>query len=343
MTTELISAGQFYKMYSKEEFEEYYFNHTKAELLNHFKINRGVFDTVKAHYAIPNKPISNKKQNTLNTIINTFTRDQFVEYFETHSLDEIYTHFNIGRTVLYKVKNYWQIPDKTKTQREQINMRLYGVINPSLLPEVKAKLEDTMLATYGSPNYGQSEHAKARRKEYQAKARITCLEKYGNEYYQCTEEAKARTHETKKRNNSYSKSSFEDLFFQLVSQQITENAVVRQYRDPIRYPFACDFYIPVLDLFIEINAHPTHGGHPFDPNSEADKKQLEYWKTIQETRPVYKSAIDVWTRRDPLKMKTAKDNDLNYICLYNKQQIRNFAKGLSELLKYIKAKGRLIA
>ena len=218
-------------------------------------------------------------------------------------------------------------------------MRLYGVINPSLLPEVKAKLEDTMLTMYGSTNYGQSEQAKVHRKEYQAKARATCLERYGNEYYQCTEEAKARTHETKKRNHSYSKSSFEDLFFQLVSEHITEKAIIPQYRDALRYPFACDFYIPVLDLFVEINAHPTHGGHPFNVNSEADKKQLEHWKAIQDNHPVYKSAIDVWTRRDPLKMKTAKDNNLNYICLYNKEQIRNFAKGLLEILNLIKMRG----
>jgi hypothetical protein len=53
--------------------------------------------------------------------------------------------------------------------------------------------------------------------------------------------------------------------------------------------------------------------------------------------------IDVWTRRDPIKMKTAKDNNLNYICLYNKQQIHNFANGLSEILKLIKMRGgRLI-
>ena len=128
-----------------------------------------------------------------------------------------------------------------------------------------------------------------------------------------------------------------------MSKQLTECAIIRQYRDPVRYPFACDFYIPVLDLFVEINAHPTHGGHPFNPDSAADKKQLEYWKAVQDEHPVYKSAIDVWTYRDPLKLKTAKDNDLNYICLYNKQQIRNFAKGLSEIIKLIKARGgRLI-
>jgi hypothetical protein len=343
MIKELISAKQFYELYSKEAFEAYYFNHTKAELLEYFNINRGTFDTIKAHYKTANKPISNKKQNTFKTIISTYTKDQFLEYFAEHSLEEIYTYFNISRNTLYKIKNYWQIPDKTKAQRAQINTRIYGVTNPMQLPEVKAKLEATMLNTYGSTNYAKSMQAKENRIASQEKAKSTCLMRYGNEYYQRTESAKIRAHETRKRNKSYSKSSFEDLFFKLVSEQITENAIIQQYRNDARYPFACDFYVPVLDLFIEINAHFTHGKHPFNSQCEEDIKQLELWKVKQEKYPAYKTAIDVWTRRDPLKMKTAKDNNLNYICLYDKQSIRNFAEGLTDLLKFINSRGCLIS
>ena len=208
----------------------------------------------------------------------------------------------------------------------------YGVESVLLAPDIQKKKYDTTLARYGDGNFTNREKAKA-----------TCLERYGTEYYASTEEAIARCHETKKRNGSYGKSSFEDLFYQLVSDLITEKAIIPQYYDEERYPFACDFYIPALDLFVEINAHPTHGGHPFDANSEADQRQLTKLIERQKTRPFYAAMIDVWTRRDPIKMKTAKDNDLNYICLYDKQQIRNFAKGLSELLKLIKARGgRLI-
>lgn len=208
----------------------------------------------------------------------------------------------------------------------------YGVENVLLVPEVRKKKYETTLARYGDGNFTNREKAKA-----------TCLERYGTEYYASTEEAIARCHETKKRNGSYRKSSFEDLFYQRVADLITEKAVIPQYCDKERYPFACDFYIPALDLFVEINAHPTHGGHPFNSNSEADKKQLAKWQEKQKTKPFYTAMIDVWTRRDPIKMKTAKDNDLNYICLYNKQQIHNFANGLSEILKLIKMRGgRLI-
>lgn len=51
--------------------------------------------------------------------------------------------------------------------------------------------------------------------------------------------------------------------------------IIRQYSDN-RYPFCCDFYLKSLDLFIELNFHWTHGGHPFDENSQADQEKLAY-------------------------------------------------------------------
>lgn len=211
-------------------------------------------------------------------------------------------------------------------------LKKYGVESVLLIPEVQKKKYETALARYGNGNFTNREKAKA-----------TCLERYGTEYYASTKEAVIRCHETKKRNGSYRKSSYEDLFYQRVADLITEKAVIPQYCDKERYPFACDFYIPALDLFVEINAHPTHGGHPFDINSDADQRQLAKWQEKQKTKPFYAAMIDVWTRRDPIKMKTAKENNLNYICLYNKQQINNFAEGLSEILKLIKMRGgRLI-
>ena len=49
--------------------------------------------------------------------------------------------------------------------------------------------------------------------------------------------------------------------------------VITQYKDD-RYPFACDFYIPSLDLFIECNYHWTHGGKPYE-GTEDDKQIVE--------------------------------------------------------------------
>ena len=47
------------------------------------------------------------------------------------------------------------------------------------------------------------------------------------------------------------------------------DTIIQYYPDVIydvivdgRYPYYCDFYIPSEDLFIELNAHPSHGSKP---------------------------------------------------------------------------------
>ena len=94
-----------------------------------------------------------------------------------------------------------------------------------------------------------------------------------------------------------------------------------------RYPYKCDIYIPRFDLFIELNAHWSHGKHPFNPSSEEDLKKLDYWHTkekeweekkhISERKNPYTEIIETWTVRDPKKLNIAKLNKLNYLALYN--------------------------
>ena len=91
--------------------------------------------------------------------------------------------------------------------------------------------------------------------------------------------------------------------------------VKRQYSDS-RYPFACDFYIPSEDLFIEFNRNWTHGGHPFDESNLDDIYKFEQWQEKAETSNYYKNAIYTWTDLDVRKQKCAKENNLNYKMIY---------------------------
>lgn len=71
-----------------------------------------------------------------------------------------------------------------------------------------------------------------------------------------------------------------------------------------RYPFYCDFYIPSKDLFIELNAHPSHGRLPLDLLSfDEYSKYPAKW-------------ADVFGRRDVEKASIAKKNRINYIRIY---------------------------
>ena len=112
-----------------------------------------------------------------------------------------------------------------------------------------------------------------------------------------------------------SSSKCEIQFYKYLISKYDYDDILPQYMDIDRYPFACDFYIKSLDLFIEINGMWTHGGHPFDENNDEDMKKLTIWRT--KNTKFYNQAIYVWTDLDVRKRNIAKKNKLNYIELFS--------------------------
>ena len=106
--------------------------------------------------------------------------------------------------------------------------------------------------------------------------------------------------------------------------------LVEKYKDVRRnykseqYPYACDFYIPSIDLYIECNFHWTHGDHAYNENDSNDKLRLEYMKSKNNT--YYNNAINTWTIRDVNKRNTAKANNLNYIEFWTFDEFKNWLK-----------------
>ena len=90
------------------------------------------------------------------------------------------------------------------------------------------------------------------------------------------------------------------------------------------YPFACDFYIPSLDLYIEYHGSWTHGSRPFNKDDESCIEQLTIWQEKANTSQFYQNAIDTWTIRDVRKRQCAIDNKLNWICFYSMDDVENF-------------------
>lgn len=111
----------------------------------------------------------------------------------------------------------------------------------------------------------------------------------------------------------------EDVYYKRLKEKYGESDIIRQYKEK-RYPFHCDFYIPSEDLFIELNYHWTHGKHQFNPKDNKDNEKLNIWEEKAKTSNYYKIAIEVWTKRDPLKIKTAKKNKLNYKIIWEDNQ-----------------------
>lgn len=93
--------------------------------------------------------------------------------------------------------------------------------------------------------------------------------------------------------------------------------IIHPYFDEKRYPFQCDFYIISEDKFIELHSCWTHGGMPFDENNPMCIEKLNMWQEKAKTSNYYKNAIYTWTDLDVRKLKIAKENNLNFVAIYN--------------------------
>ena len=131
------------------------------------------------------------------------------------------------------------------------------------------------------------------------------------------------TNNTKKKNNSFSKSKDEDYIYDKLVEFFGKDNVDRQHKTD-DYPFFCDFFILSLQLYIEYQGSWTHGFHPYDATSLIDKLQIEKWQTKandvtrkNKKHNFYKQAIYVWTDLDVRKRTIAKSNNLNFLEFFN--------------------------
>ena len=132
--------------------------------------------------------------------------------------------------------------------------------------------------------------------------------------------------ETKKQNNSFNTSKPEEEIYNKLILKF--NNVIRQHKTE-EYPFHSDFYIPELDLYIEYQGQWTHGGQPFDENNKLHLNKLNEWSEKSIKSKFYKNAIETWTIRDPLKRKTAKENNLNWIEFFTLDEFNKWFESLN--------------
>ena len=114
-------------------------------------------------------------------------------------------------------------------------------------------------------------------------------------------------------------SAAEIKFYGELVSKYGEADIIHPYFDKKRYPFQCDFYIISKDEFIELHSYWTRGGRPYDENDVACREQLAKWQEKAKTSDYYKNAIYTWTDLDVRKVKIAKENNLNFVAIYNYQ------------------------
>ena len=223
----------------------------------------------------------------------------------------------------------------------------YGVSRPAKLTIVQEKTKETCRSKYGTDYAWQSNKVKEKiketckekygvdnvlkSKEIKEKIKETCKEKYGVEYFCQSSEFKdymkenyeniqCKINNTKKRNHTFNSSKIEDELYSYIKEKFPD--IKRQYRDKERYPYNCDFYIPSLDYFIELQGHWTHGEHPYNSNSIEDQNKVEKWKSKH--KRYYDLGIKCWTIKDVEKRECAKKHNLNFKEVWSLKEGKEF-------------------
>ena len=144
---------------------------------------------------------------------------------------------------------------------------------------------------------------------------------------QSLEDTKLKIFKTKRQNCTFNSSIPEKYFKNKLIKTFGTLDIEYQYRSE-QYPFNCDFYIKSLDLYIECHFNWTHGYMPFDETNKNCIEQLNKWKEKAKESDFYKNAIYQWTDLDVRKAKTAKDNNLNWLCFYTVDEFEQWLNSL---------------
>ena len=253
----------------------------------------------------------------------------------------------------YGVEYFWQ-SDECKEKIKQTCLEKYGVDSPLKSKKIRNKGKQTCLEKYGVDNPAKLEENKEKVKQtclkkYGGLAPIcdpniknqikqTCLEKYGVDNYgkslkhkinmstiMSSDEMQEHRYNVMTKNHSFNTSKPEEELYLYIKEKFP--SVKRQYKDKLRYPYNCDFYIPELDYFIELQGYYTHNTHPYNPNSISDQVLVERYKERYGPKC---QAITIWTLKDPEKRDCAKRNHLNFKEVWSLEEGKKFIDSLFE-------------
>lgn len=218
--------------------------------------------------------------------------------------------------------------DVAKEKRNVTCLSKYGAINPYASEAIKEKIKATNLKRYGVKYTSQNKDIMRKiqtttMKRYKVKCNLNLPEVIRRAQ---SFDANVKRINTRKHKDYFRHSSYEQLFKKKLEESGLKEDIdfITQYYSK-EYPFACDFYIVASNTYIEIQGFWKHGGRPYI-GSDEDNKLVELWMSKSKDKPDYTHAIYIWTKSDVLKRQTAKQNHLNYIELWTKDDINNYFK-----------------
>ena len=236
-------------------------------------------------------------------------------------------------------------PHKNKQVIEKTRntcLERYGVLNGGGTPEAIKKIKQTKLERYGDENYVNVEKLKQTKFEKYGNPNYTnmdkniktCKAKYNVDYWFQSIEYKSnikeyqrKARQTKIKNNTLVNSKLESMAYNLLKKYFSD--IKCQWKDDEKYPYNCDFYIPEIDTWIEIQGFVTHGPEQFNENNieHLEKVSILKQKNMAHKTPnknLYFEIIKCWTELDVKKRNTAKRNNLNYKEFWNIEQLKEW-------------------
>ena len=216
---------------------------------------------------------------------------------------------------------------------EETYFKRTGYKNPSQNPEVikKREIKYFKKTGYRHPTLNPI---------VQKKARESLKAHTGYEYPSQNPETLIKIRKTMHKNDSFRYSKDEEKAHDLLEKGLNLK-ILRNYSSDV-YPFNCDFYIPLLDLYIEYQGTWQHGKFnenviygPFDENNEIHIEVLKKWASKSISHSSYKAAIKIWTEKDPLKRRVAKENKLNWIEFWSIEEVKKWICQIKIIFSFI--------
>ena len=219
---------------------------------------------------------------------------------ERYGVDNVMTDPNFVQKSVQTMTDRYGGPGNSSSilleKYKNTNIKKYGVDNPMKSQSIKNKLINGVQEKYGVDWVTKIPNTKLKIKE-----------KLNNP------QVRSKIDQSKRDHHTFNTSSAEELFKQYLESRDIQ--YIYQYKSSA-YPFNCDFYIPSLDLYIEIQGSWTHGGHPYGSQID-DHKTLQQWRKKSINSLYFANAIEVWTQRDVKKRLVAKENNLNYLEIFS--------------------------
>lgn len=293
---------------SKEFLEELYLdkNLNQKEIANQLNVKRSVVKSLLASYKITKSSelISQKTRKF------SISKQEFETlYIEKNlSVNQMCTLLGCSTHTINKLANQYSVHKTKELRANNLSKGLKGRTSPmkgkKFNEEHKYKISEKLKGNKNGAGKTMPLHVK----EVLRKA-LTGRPVSKKSIQKCME--------TKRKNGTFNTSAPEKQILKRLCDKF-EN-VKYQYKSA-EYPFQCDFYIPQLNLYIEYQGMWVHGFRPYDENNSQCLEQLSKWKQKSDSSSFYKGAIRTWTKRDTLKRRTAKTNNLNWIEFFSMKE-----------------------